>query len=94
MDANDIFQKKFRDDDGKVFRFERVNNCLNVIIDGQPFWESGVPYKLEKDVEYLFSVYDCIQSVNGIDLKIYFSRKEDQWVAVHGVINANLAVIG
>ncbi len=93
MEAIDIFHTSFVDDDGKVFRFITANNHLNVVIDGKPFFEFDLPFKLVRGVRYVCDIYDCIQSCNGEELKIFHKQEEDKWIAMIGEINANLQVI-
>lgn len=93
MEAKDIFQNSFVDDDGKVFQFLESDSHLNVVIDGKAFFECSQPFSILREVKYACDTYDCIQSSNGIDLKIFHSAKNDKWIAVVGEINANLCVM-
>ncbi len=93
MDIEDVFQSNFEDDNGRLFRIIRLKDGLNVMIDGKLYFEGEVPFILEKEVAYLFGIYDCIQTCNGTELKIFFSNKEHRHVAMIGVINANLCRI-
>ncbi|MDX8338858.1 hypothetical protein SLH46_06675 [Draconibacterium sp. IB214405] len=93
MEAKDIFQNSFVDDDGKVFRFLESDSHFNVVIDGKPFFECEQPFTILRGVKYVCDTYDCIQSCNGKDLRIFHSDKDDKWIAMVGEINANLCVM-
>ncbi len=93
MEARDIFQRNFKDDDGRIFRIVGDKENLNVIVDGKPHFKSNLPYKLVKNVKLVWGTYDCIQSCNGKDLKIYFSNVEPKYIAMIGVLNANLCIM-
>lgn len=92
MEAKDIFQKVFIDDKGVEFRIVSANEHLNVIINGKRFFDIDVPYKILKGVKHFFSVYDCIRCV-GAELNIYYSAKEHKYIAMIGIVNANLNVL-
>ncbi|WP_319499832.1 hypothetical protein [uncultured Draconibacterium sp.] len=93
MEAEDLFQNSFIDDDGKEYRFISNDGHLNVIINGKPFFEFEQPYKLVSGIRHACDIYDCVQICNGKELKIYHSQKEDKWIAMVGVVNANLRVM-
>lgn len=92
MDVADIFKRTFKDDAGNAYRFKRINGHLNLLINGKPKFDSGIPYSLQRNIEIYFGTYDCLQSINGVDLKIYFTANNDEWIAMHGDIQANLKV--
>ena len=93
METRDIFKKSFKDDNGRVFRIVGDKKNFNVIIDGEPHFESDVPYKLVKGVKLIWGKYDCIQSCNGKELKIYFSNLEHKYIAMTGILKANLCIM-
>lgn len=92
MEVNDIFQNVFIDDDGREFKIKSANDHLNVIIDGKQYFDFDVPFKLVNGVRHFLGIYDCIQCID-IELNIYYSSEEHKWIAMIGVINANLGML-